>query len=373
MISGVFSIPLNASSAIADGSAAPPLANHSERLRFIAGPENSLVRIVAESLSGDSSRYRPIVIYGGTGVGKSALLHALVSLRGNSNDAIATLLVTTGADFARAYANAVDTDAVEDLRARYDRCSVVIIDDLHRLSAKPAAQQFLLHMLDRLDGRDGLLVATLRNAPHDTRGLLPGLVSRLSAGLLVPLVAPQAGARRAIVEQIAAERNIELPQALVDRLANPPAALRTAFTTAPQLRAALLQLVSRANILKRTLDADLFDEFAAEHAPETKALMRQITAAVAKHFQIPVADLRGKSRKQALVHARGVAMHLCRQLTAASFATIGRSFGRRDHTTVMHSCRRIETLIETDAASAHMVAELMAQFGSGSAPCTGEA
>jgi len=362
VISGLFSIPLPESAPAAESPFAPAAARTSQqRLQFVAGPENALVRAVVDAVSGNASPYNPLVIYGESGTGKTALLHAVVAPAIASQPAGSTkrsILQTTGADFARAYANAVDTDSIADLRERYDRCDLLVIDDLHQLGTKPAAQQEFLHVFDRLQQRGGLLLAALRHLPSETRGFMPGLVSRLSAGLIVPLVLPQASARRMIVEQLAAAHEITLAPALIERLSNPPPMLRTPFATAPQLRQALLQLASRAEARRCVIDMSLLDELTAEHAPEAKAAIRQITATVAKQLAITVSELKGSSRKQAVVYARGLAMYLCRELTSASFAAIARSFGNRDHTTVMHACRRVAALIETDAATRHLIDEL---------------
>lgn len=380
MISGVFTIPLSNDASIAPASdvpraSAPVLGVESNPSpvaaqfpshlpsHFIVGPENALVRLVAESLLGDGSRYNPIVLYGATGMGKSTLVHALATQRSQLRPGIATM-VTTGADFARAFAHAVETDSVEDFRERYARCELVVLDDVHRLASKPAAQQELLAMLDRAVERGTLVVATLRNPPLETRNLLPGLASRLSGGLIVPLVPPHAEARRLIVEQIVAAQQIPLAEGLIEQLANPPAGGRMPFTTAVQLRHAVLQLAGRAQAQNRSLDASLVAEIAAEHVPQAKLLGKQILAAVARQFQLPQAELKGSSRKQAIVQARGLAMHLCRQLTNASYAEIGRWFGKRDHTTVMNACRRTESLLEADPHLRHVASELAAHFAS---------
>ena len=375
MISGIFTIPLPDEAAVAQGSVPPAGAIVAERCRHSLHrrSRNALVRIVAESLLGEpstnesstssGSRYNPIVLYGATGMGKTSLVQALAAQRSASrpND---SAFVTSGADFARAYAHAVETDGIDDFRERYARCELVVIDDLHRLGTKLAAQQELISLIDRCVQRGALVVATLRNLPAETRGLMPGLASRLAGGLIVPLVPPHAEARRVIVEQIVAAHEIPLSSELIDRLANPPAGERTPFSTAVQLRHAVLQLAGRAHAQNRSLDAALVAELSAEHVPEAKQLGRQIIAAVAKQFQLPQAELKSATRKQAMVQARGLAMHLCRQLTGASYAEIGRWFGKRDHTTVMNACRRTESWLESDPHAKHVANELTAHFTS---------
>src|SRR5262249_15018279 len=130
-----------------------------------------------------------------------------------------SVVVTTGPDFARSLADAVETDSVSDHRAHHQRCDLLVIDDLHRLANKSAAQQFLVSALDALQKRGSLVIATINQLPQATPSLAPALVSRLMGGLVVRLALPGPLARRELVRQSATQANLRLNEQEIDRLA----------------------------------------------------------------------------------------------------------------------------------------------------------
>jgi chromosomal replication initiator protein len=374
VISGIFSIPLAASlqseidAALTPAGAAPSIrkkgstaAESHEPPVFVAGPENSLVRVLIEAVQTEAVAYNPIVLVGGTGLGKTSLLHALTQVREQAWPAVQGVSITA-ADFARSYVHAYETKSVSDFRGRHQRAGILVIDDLHTLANKPAAQQELISTLDALIRRGSLVLVSMRRQPAEVRGLLPGLVSRLSAGLIVPLSLPEAAARRAMIEQLSRQLEIPLPREVVQRLADSPKGKRPAFATPVQLRHAVLQLAHLAQVNASNIDVQLVEQLVKQHQPETKGTLRQVTTAVAKHFQLTGHDLKGESRQQTVVRARSLAMYLCRELTPASYADIGKFFGGRDHTTVLHACRKISGQLSADNALRELAEDLATQL-----------
>jgi chromosomal replication initiator protein len=213
------------------------------------------------------------------------------------------------------------------------------MDDLQRLEGKQAAQQELSQLVDSLVRRGCLVLATLRSHPLDTPELSYPLASRFSAGLVVPLALPDVAVRRALVEHFASEAEVDLPPAAMDKLASPGAA-RTSLTTAPQLRRAVIRLGELARQRGCLATRELTQAFLKEHEDGNTPTLKAIAAAVGRQFDVSVADLRSKSRLHSVTAARGVAMHLARELAGASYAEIGRYFGNRDHTTVIHACKK---------------------------------
>jgi chromosomal replication initiator protein len=364
VISGLFTIPIERGADSFAGEAA-----------FVVGPENALVRSVvaavratAESTSATAGptgtlAYNPLVLCGPSGVGKSTLAH-LLALERRRACGLSQCLLTTGKELAQALAHAADTNSIDELRSRYHECDLLLVDDVDHLAGRDAAQQFLTTAIDALLLRGVLVLATLRSLPVANSELSPLLASRLSGGLVVPLVPPEAAARQALVTQFARDctrhNGQRLDAAKLDRLA----ALRgPGFATAPQLRHAVMQMAAELQFPSPLAQhASLAKTKSKPAASDHKLVLRHITGAVARHCEVTVAELKGKSRQQHLTLARSLAMTLCRRLTAASYAEIGRFFGNRDHTTALHACQKIESLAEQDPETSRTLAELALQI-----------
>jgi chromosomal replication initiator protein len=351
VVSTLFSIPRKAS-----GAHAP--ARRGARGQYLGGKENLLVRSLEQVLAGTEPAWNPVVLSGVTGCGKSLLLDLFA---GEFAAAFpqTQIVATTGADYARAFADACDADSVSDFRQKFGKAQLLAIDDLHHLAGKNGAEQELVHLLDSLTRRGSLVIATMRHSPLDTP-LCPMLRSRLCAGLIIPVVPPKQEVRREIVSALAREQQLELPPVVLDRLGNPPPHGGQSLVTVPQLRHAMMELAQRARNKKTPIDPKWLDDLAEQERPEARSVMKHVAAAIAKQFQQSVADLRGETRRQSVVQPRNLAMHLCRRLTGASYAEIGRYFGSRDHTTVLHSCRKATTELAENPPLQRLVDELAA-------------
>lgn len=358
MISGLSSLPMapadTAASAVETRLRERPIA----REAFIAGPENALVRTLSAAVSQAELPFNPIVIYGHAGVGKSSLAHALAAQR-REQLALSRMIATTGAELFHGLAHAIDTASTSEFRARHHHCELLLIDDLHRLTGKAPAQQFLVTAIDALIRRGVLVIATLRQAPQAADGLSPALVSRLSGGLVVELALPGALARRELVRQAAASAGVLLREDEVAALANGDKGAAHSMATPARLRHAVLELSGMKEF------GGSRDEIAAQAAgqpSETKAICRQVAATVARQFELTLTDLKSQSRRQALVEARSLAMYIARQITGASYAEIGRYFGDRDHTTVLHACRKVTQAVADDKSTRRIADDLIAQI-----------
>jgi chromosomal replication initiator protein len=329
----------------------------------LAGQENALVRMLAAAAIASDLEYNPVVLCGASGVGKTVVAQAIAARRREALS-LATVINTTGSDFARSLAHAIDTESVAELRSRYQRCDLLLIDEVHRLVGKPAAQQLLVATIDALVRRGSLVVATLCQLPQATRGLSPTLASRLASGLVVPLVAPGLLARRQLVRNHASSFNLALSDEAIDQLAGGDRATPM-LLTAPRLRHAVMQLAAATEKNPKALRPTQIARLLDGESPETKVVLRHVTAAVARHSQITVRDLKGKSRQQTIADARGLAMYLARRLTKASYAEIGSHFGNRDHSTVLHACRKFDRLVARDDAARRLVGELSTQIAAG--------
>ena len=362
LISGLFSLPL---SHLPQAYEDAPRAGSGPRAgengqSFLAGPENVLVRSLAAAVACEALPYNPLVLCGPSGVGKTAVAHALAAQR-REQFQFKSVIATTGSDFARSLAGAIENDSVADLRKRYQRCDLFLIDELHRLATKPAAQHFLLSIFDMLIHRGVLMLVTLRQLPQSTVGLVPNLASRLAGGLIAPLAPPGLLARQEIVRHTAARHDLALSDDVLARLTAEESSPRAAFT-APRLRHAVLQLAAHSKSSGRAIRPAQVTQLLAAESPTSKAVTKQVTMVVAKHAQLTISELKGKSRQQSIADARGLAMFLIRRLTQASYAEIGRHFGNRDHSTVLHACQKYERKVEQEDETRRLVAELTAQI-----------
>ena len=366
VVSGTFTIPLDSLS-------------HRERFdhldqaftlrSFIGGRENELVHWSLKELSNSSSQINPLTFYGPTSTGKTTLLcgieHGWVESTGQD------ALLTNGVDFDRGYAYSLETSTLSEFRERHRRRGLVVIDDLQLLANKPAAQQEFANLLDwRLEAR-APIVLSLDVSPVELSGLGEGLVSRLAGGLLIPLQLPAAATRRAILDQLLEQANLEFPVEVREAVAGQRPGLKSPFSTVPEIRHAILQLQQAAEegcSAPSLSDAILLIN---QELGARKPTLQQIAKKVARYFNVRSSDLKSASRRQWVVRARGVAFYLARQLTDDSFQRLGQLLGGRDHSTVMHACQRIESLLESDPAIAVAVGRLRQELV-GDTNCTAE-
>lgn len=321
----------------------PPLGTVAPLGEFVVGPENRLVTVAIRAVLEDPpGQYSPIVFYGPTGTGKSHLATGLISVWKSRSPGRPAWYVPA-LDFARDLNDAIETQSVDDFQARYRQASLVVFDDVDRLSGKPAAQRELLYTLDALNDSGGWVVLTSATAPELLTGILPNLQSRLLAALTVPLALPGPETRLAILGRLTGPRSIVLAESAAKALAeglNVPVS---------GLAGALNQLALAAKIEGQPIELEHVERFLAGRT-KTDPSLRDIAVFTAKHFSLKLADLRSPSRRRAVVTARDVAMYLARTLTGKSLQQIGSYFDGRDHTTVSHGCGKTERLLQTDPA-----------------------
>jgi len=323
---------------------------------FLAGPENRLAEAAVRAvLHSPSSRYNPLIFYGSSGTGKSHLALGLAAAW-QARRPRKRVEVTQAKNFARELLDAVEAQAVDDLRLRFRRADLVVFEQLERLAEHRPAQEELIVTLDALVSEGRQVVGTAHAAPGQLGSLLPGLRSRLCSGLAVPLSPPGPAARLALLEQFAAKQDVVLDALGVRLLAEGVAG------TVPELLGALRQLQLDASTDGASIGTEAVQRFLAARDGAEPPTIAGVTAAAARAFSVTVSELKSPSRSRAVVTARDVAMYVARQLTGTSLQQIGRHFGGRDHTTVLHGCRKIELLRERDPAIRETVEALLKKW-----------
>lgn len=361
MVSGMFSIPLDASQFVVRRSrrrdSGPPL-----NLReYIGGDENFLVQFAAECVVEGRAGYDPIVFFGQSATGKSLLANGL-ALLWKQHNAAAPMVAVAGAEFAREYGNAVQTDSMQDLRTKYRSTELLVIDDLDETAGKNGAQNELVVTLDALRKCGSHVLVTLKDSPTDSKALPAALASRLSSGLTVPLLPPGLAAGRAILKRLAVLNEVPIPDESIELLGKSLVSTGSSWPTVPQLNDAVLQLYQLSQHEQEPISLSLTARFLGLQNAACRPPLRSITKQVCRYFNLRSTELRGPTRQQRVVRARGVAMLLARQLTNKSLVQVGRHFGNRDHSTVLHACRKTQSLIQTDPAIRQAVEELTLQL-----------
>jgi chromosomal replication initiator protein len=322
---------------------------------FFAGPENRLVRVAVRNvLEEKSNGYNPIVLCGPSGTGKSHLALGLAAAWKTRNRR--RVECTSAVDFARELADAIDTQAVEEFRAKYRKAGFLVFEDIGRMvnrkAEKLSAQDELIHTLDTLTNQGSWVIVTSASAPGEMLGILPALQSRLMAGLTVPIALPDRDTRLSIIQHLAQSRQIELPVAAARTLAE------GIHGAVPEIMGALVQLEVAARRDDSRINVNAVRTLLAQRNNQCGPSLPAIALACAKHFGIKLHELRSPSRQQAVVMARNVAIFLMRNMIKCSLDQLGRYFGGRDHTTIMHSWRKMEKLLKTDPATRHEVEKL---------------
>jgi len=323
---------------------APP----SKLSAYIGGPENIATRVAAESVFAEQRHFNPLILTGPTATGKS--LAALAITHGwMRRNRTATAFSITAADFVYQYRDACFTDSLTDFRRRFQKAVFICLEDIQDLAGKTEAQQELAALLDDALAENRWVVATRR---EPCAALCPALMSRLSGGLVVNLRCPDIAARRELLERLADYYEYSFSPSSLDELASE---LDTTFPTLKHAVLSLGQACSPGGIVGVEQARKYLEQEVQAKSPS----LRSITSCVARYFKLRVADLRGSSRKQSVVRARAMAMFLCRTLTDASLSTIGKQFGNRDHTTVLHAYRKVSADDAQNQEIQHLTKKLL--------------
>jgi chromosomal replication initiator protein len=321
---------------------------------FVVGPSNELAYAAAlASAAGGRPRYNPLFIAGGTGLGKTHLMHAI------AHQVLAerpeTRIVYVSAEqFTNAFIEALQHHKMDEFRARYrSQCDLLLVDDIQFLAGREQTQEEFFHTFNALHDADRLIVVTSDKYPQQLQRMPERLVSRFGSGLVADIQVPQLETRVAIVRKKAALEGIHLSDEVAVLLAQGvPSNVR-------ELEGALIRLAAKASLTQRPIDADFVRTEMALVSPRRPDMMsvEDIQRAVCSHFRLSNSELLSKDRHKSVAFARQVAMYVCRQRLKCSFPELGRAFGNRDHTTVMSAVRRVETLRQKDPqVNAHLEA-----------------
>jgi chromosomal replication initiator protein len=325
----------------------PPLnrANLNPRYSFesfVVGPGNRLAHAASMAVTEHpAGAYNPLFIYGGVGLGKTHLLHAIGQACQVQR---LSVLYISSEEFTNDLIEAIRARTTDAFREKYRTTDVLLVDDVQFIAGKESTQEEFFHTFNALHGTGKQIVLSSDRPPKAMLTLEERLCSRFEWGLIADIQPPELETRIAILRSKAADFRIDIPDEILSIIAHQvPSNIR-------ELEGAFNRIVALSQLTHQPLTPDVVESSLAHVRPErSKLTERQIVEAVAKHFGIEVAAFEGRSRSRAIARPRQVAMYLLREETGASLPQIGAMLGGRDHTTVLHGCERIAEMIEEDA------------------------
>ncbi len=326
---------------------------------FVVGPSNSFAHAAAMAVAQSPAKaYNPLLIHGGTGLGKTHLMQAIGHHVAQSSKT-AQVCYTTCESFLNEYITALQEKSFSAFRKKYRSMDVLLIDDVHFLAGKSAIQEEFFHTFNALHIAHKQIVLTCDRPMNEVQGLEPRLVSRFEWGLTVELEPPDLETRIAILRNKAESLGLPIPDEAIHYIAEHVRAnirrMEGALTSV-----SLYQSVTPRPLTLDTLETLLRDTIDRESAQAPT--LESIQKAVADQFDLRLSDMTSKRRPQAVAFPRQVAMFLCRSLTAHSLPAIGDAFGR-NHATVIHACRTVTTRMSQDAHLRQMVTKIRQKLG----------
>ncbi len=331
------------------------LIDHYSFDNFIEGDCNRLARSAGYAVAENPGKtaFNPLLLYSPVGLGKTHLSHAIgIQVKNNFPDK--TVLYVTAEQFAQQYIDSVRNNNQNDFTHFYQMIDVLIIDDIQFLAGKEKTQDIFFHIFNFLHQKGKQIVITSDKAPVEMTGMEPRLISRFKWGLSADLQIPNIETRIAILQKRLYNDGIEMDAEVIEYLAY------SINTNIRELEGALISLLAQSSLNKKIITLDLarqmIDKFVKNSSREIS--IDFIQKIVCDHFCITVDKIASKTRKREVVQARQLAMYFSKKLTKASLAAIGLQCGNKDHATVLHACRTVNNLYETDKKFKTSVDEL---------------
>ncbi len=312
---------------------------------FLEGDSNRLARsagmAVANKPGGTS--FNPLLIFGGVGLGKTHIAHAIgVEIKDKYPEK--TVLYISAEKFTQQYIESVKKNTRNDFIHFYQLIDVLIIDDVQFFSGKSGTQDVFFHIFNHLHQNGKQVILTTDKAPVDMQDIEQRLLSRFKWGLSAELQTPDFETRVSIVKNKLYRDGVEMPKDIVEYVA------KNIKTNVRELEGAIITLIAQSSFNKKEVTIELAKQVVEKFVKNTKreVSIDYIQKVVSDYFQMDVSTLQSKTRKRHIVQARQLAMFFAKKFTKASLASIGSQIGKRDHATVLHACKTVDNLSSTD-------------------------
>ncbi|MFB9054295.1 chromosomal replication initiator protein DnaA [Formosa undariae] len=312
---------------------------------FLEGDSNRLARSagLAVAAKPGGTSFNPLLIFGGVGLGKTHLAHAIgVEIKDKYPEK--TVLYISAEKFTQQYIDSVKKNNRNDFIHFYQIIDVLIIDDVQFLSGKTGTQDVFFHIFNHLHQNGKQVILTSDKAPVDMQDIEQRLLSRFKWGLSAELQSPDFETRVSILNNKLYRDGVDMPMDIVEYVA------KHIKTNVRELEGAIISLIAQSSFNKKEITIDLAKQIVEKFVKHTKreVSIDYIQKVVSDYFQMNVDTLQSKTRKRHIVQARQLAMFFAKKYTKASLASIGSQIGKRDHATVLHACKTVDNLSTTD-------------------------
>ena len=322
---------------------------------FVVGPSNQLAHAASRACAEvPAGKYNPLFIYGGVGLGKTHLVHA-IGHRIREKNPTWRIMYLKAESYMNEYINSVRNGKIDEFRKKYrEKCDVLLMDDIQFLAGKDRTQDEFFHTFNSLFETHKQIIITADKYPHEIPDLEDRLRSRFQSGLIADIQTPELETRIAILKKKADNDKIDLPNDVAIYLAT------HIKSNVRELEGLLIRVAAFAGLQEQAITVDFAKETLksflsqSSHALSVEAVQKE----VASYFNVKLSDLKSPKRHQAIARPRQIAMYLARKLCKVSYPELGQKFGGKDHTTVLSAFRKIEGLVVTDPKTRHTCEEL---------------
>ncbi len=328
---------------------------------YINGESNQFARAAALAVANNpgGTSFNPLVIYGGVGLGKTHLVHAIGNhiLKTQPNSRV---LYVSSEKFTVDFVDAIQKDSVNEFSAYYRSVDLLMVDDIQFFAGKEKTQDYFFHTFNALYQEGKQIVLSCDRPPKELKGVNERLISRFQCGLTSDIQPPDLEMRTAILQKKTADAGVDLQHDIIEFIAS------NITSNIRELEGCLISLLARASLENKIPNLELVKEVVRSIIGEvrTQITIEEIQRAVCEHLGIPQDLMRAKTRKQEVVNARQIAMYFSKELTNSSLKTIGLHFGGRDHSTVIHALQTVEDSIKYDQKQRLLIQQLRSKLES---------
>jgi chromosomal replication initiator protein len=314
---------------------------------FVIGSGNRFAHAASLAVAeAPAKAYNPLFIYGGVGLGKTHLMHAIGHYVQDHNPS-AKVVYLSSEKFTNEFINSIRDNKAVEFRNKYRKVDVLLIDDIQFLAGKESTQEEFFHTFNTLHEESKQIIISSDRPPKEIPTLEDRLRSRFEWGLITDITPPDLETRIAILRKKAKAEGLDIPNEVMLYIAN------QIDSNIRELEGALIRVVAYSSLINKDINADLAAEALKNIIPSSKPkviTILDIQRTVGQHFNVKLEDFKAKKRTKSVAFPRQIAMYLSRELTDFSLPKIGEEFGGRDHTTVIHAHEKISKLLSTDSA-----------------------